>query len=43
MADFRRDMRFPTSVLLEELRIERELADDLIVRRGRFAGMRYPS
>jgi hypothetical protein len=43
MARFRRDMRFPESVLQEELQIERELADDLVVRRGRFAGMKYPS
>jgi hypothetical protein len=43
MQSYRNDMRFPASVPEEHRRIERELAKDLVVRRGPFAGMRYPS
>src|SRR5262245_60848059 len=43
MRKFRADMHFPTSVLEDQRRIEGELARDLVVRRGPFAGMKYPS
>jgi SAM-dependent methyltransferase len=43
MNRFHNDMRFPKEVLEEESQLERDLSKDLTVRRGPFAGTKYPS
>jgi hypothetical protein len=43
MNKFRNDLRFPPEVQQQESRIENDLAKDLSVRRGPFAGIKYPS
>lgn len=43
MNRFRDDMRFPPEVLEEERQLELDLSKDLTVRRGPFAGTKYPS
>jgi hypothetical protein len=43
MNKYRRDMQFSPDVLAQEGNVEKELARDLTVRRGPFAGIKYPS
>ena len=43
MQQYHDDMNFPASVVEEQRRVEADIAKQLVVRRGPFAGMKYPS